>query len=264
MVDVIAVTQGSPTVTFEQPLTERVRTFLRLEFLFNLYKHHRSDHTEAGMRASLQALLEILTVLSRSDLKNEVIKELSDQHATLTKLAARPNVDSARLQEILTEIAQALNGMQQLSTQFASTLLRGNDFLISLLNRTGIPGGTCSFDLPAYHHWLSQPYELLKRDLDAWFADVRPFEKAITLYVRLLRNSVEPRAHVARAGMFVDIPQPACVLLRVIVPQETRAYPEISAGKHRCTVRFMQSSDINSRSLQCTADISFQMQCCAL
>ena len=258
------MTQGSPSVTFEQPLTERVRTFLRLEFLFNLYKHYRTDHSEAGTRASLQALLEILTVLSRSDLKNEVIKELSAQHTALTKLAARPNVDNARLQEILAEIALALNGMQQLSTQFASTLLRGNDFLIALLNRTGIPGGTCSFDLPAYHHWLSQPYELLKRDLDAWFADVRPFEKAITLYIRLLRNSVEPKTHLARAGMFVDIPQPACVLLRVTIPQETHTYPEISAGKHRFTVRFMQSNDVNNRSVQCAADISFQMQCCAL
>lgn len=258
------MTQGSPTVSFEQPLSERVRTFLRLEFLFNLYKQYRSDHNEAGTRASLQALLEILTILSRTDLKNEVLKELSDQHATLTRLAARPDVDNARLQAILTEIAQALNGMQQLATQFAGSLLRSNDFLIALLNRTGIPGGTCGFDLPAYHHWLSQPYEFIKRDLDAWFADVRPFEKAISLYIRLLRNSVEPRTHVARGGMFVDIPQPACVLLRVIVPLEARTYPEISAGKHRFTVRFMQASDVNNRSLQCTSDISFQMQCCAL
>jgi cell division protein ZapD len=258
------VTQGNTIVSFEQPLTERVRTFLRLEFLFGLYKHYRADASEAGARASLQALLEILTVLSRADLKNEVLKELSDQHATLTKLIARPGVDTTRLNEVLGELALALNGMQQLATQFAATLLRGNDFLISLHNRTGIPGGTCGFDLPLYHLWLSQPYELIKRGLDAWYADVRPFENAITLYLRLLRNSVKPKSHVARSGMFVDVPQPACVLLRVDVLLELRTYPEISAGKHRFTVRFMKAGDVNSRSQQCSDDISFQMQCCAL
>lgn len=256
--------QGNTSVSFEQPLTERVRTFLRLEFLFGLYKHHRADTSEAGARASLQALLEILTVLSRADLKNEVLKELSDQHAALTKLIARPGVDTTRLNEVLAELALALNGMQQLATQFAASLMRGNDFLIALFNRTGIPGGTCGFDLPAYHLWLSQPYEQMKRDLDAWYANVRPFEKAITLYLRLLRNSVEPKSHVAHGGMFVDVPQPACVLLRVTVPAEARTYPEISAGKHRFTVRFMKAGDVNSRSQQCTGDISFLMQCCAL
>ena len=256
--------QGNTSVSFEQPLTERLRTFLRLEFLFGLYKHHRADTSEAGARASLQALLEILTVLSRADLKNEVLKELSDQHTALTKLIARPGVDTTRLNEVLAELALALNGMQQLATQFAASLMRGNDFLIALFNRTGIPGGTCGFDLPAYHLWLSQPYEQVKRDLDAWYANVRPFEKAITLYLRLLRNSVEPKSHVAQGGMFVDVPQPACVLLRVTMPVEARAYPEISAGKHRFTVRFMKAGDVNSRSQQCTGDISFLMQCCAL
>lgn len=258
------VGSANTTTTFEQPLTERVRSFLRVEFLCGLYKHHRNDHSEIGIRSSVQALLDILAVLSRSDLKNEVIKELADQHAALTRLAARPDVDGTRLQEILTEIAQALNDMQQLATQFAASLLRGNDFLITLNNRSGIPGGTCGFDLPAYHHWLSQPYELIRRDLDAWYADVGPFDKGISLYLRLLRNSVPPKTHTARGGIFIDIPQPTCVLLRVTLPAASRIYPEISAGKHRFTIRFMQSGDMGSRNLQSTADTPFDMQCCAL
>lgn len=258
------VGSANTSVTFEQPLSERVRSFLRIEFLCGLYKHHRNDHSEIGARASVQTLLDILTVLSRSDLKNEVIKELSDQHAALTRLAARPDVDAARLQDVLTELAQALNSMQQLATQFAASLLRGNDFLIALHHRSGITGGTCGFDLPAYHHWLSQPYDLIKRDLDAWYADVKPFEKGIGLYLRLLRNSVEPKTHTARGGMFVDVPQAACALLRVTIPMESRLYPEISAGKHRFTIRFMQTGDISHRSLQSTADTTFDMQCCAL
>ena len=258
------MTQGAEFVAFEQPLTERVRTFLRLEYLFAQYAHHRAGQGNLSVRSTVQALLDILTVLSRSDLKNDILKELNDQHVALTKLAARPGIDGSKLQGVLTEITQAVNGMQQLTTQFAATLLRGNDFLTTLLNRSGIPGGTCAFDLPAYHFWLSQPCDNIKRDLDAWFADLRPFEKAIGLYLRLLRNSVEPETSVAKGGMYVYTPQGPCVLVRVTVPVSAGAYPEISAGRHRFTVRFMTARDVNARSQQATADVSFQMQCCTL
>ena len=258
------MTQGAESVVYEQPLTERVRTFLRLEFLFAEHAYHRGGNGHLAVRSTLQALLDILTVLSRSDLKNDILKELMDQHAALTKLAARPGIDASKLQGVLGEISDAVNGMQQLTTQFAASLLRGNDFLTALLNRSGIPGGTCAFDLPAYHFWLSQPCESIKRDLDAWFADLRPFEKAITLYLRLLRKSVEPETGVATGGMYVYAPQAPCVLVRVTVPASAHVYPEISAGRHRFTVRFMTTRDVNARSHQASSDITFQMQCCAL
>ncbi|MGH8457593.1 MAG: cell division protein ZapD [Stenotrophobium sp.] len=258
------MTPGTESVTFEQPLSERVRTYLRLEFLFEQHLHHRNDPTGLGARATLQALLDILSVLSRSDLKNDILKELSDQHATLTKLAERPGIDPGRLRGILAEITEAVNGMQQMTAQFAGSLLRSNEFLHTVLNRYGIPGGTCAFDLPAYHYWLSQPYELIRRDLDAWFADIKHFELAIKLYVRLLRNSVEPQTQLAHGGMYIHTPQGACTLLRVTVPVAAGVYPEISAGRHRFTVRFMSARDVNVRSLQSTDDVSFQLQCCAL
>ncbi|HUP90774.1 MAG TPA: cell division protein ZapD [Solimonas sp.] len=258
------MSQGSESVTFEQPLSERVRTFLRLEFLFAQHRHHRADKTPFGARATLHCLLDILMVISRSDLKNEILKELSDQHGHLTRLAAKPGVDQERLKSVLAEITQAVNGMQQLATQFANSLLRGNDFLGAVLNRYSIPGGTCAFDLPQYHFWLSQPYEHLRRDLDVWYADLRPFELAINLYLKMLRNSVPATPMRAAAGICVHSPQGACVLLRVSVPVEAGVYAEISAGKHRFTVRFMEARDVNGRSHQAAGDIPFEMQCCAL
>lgn len=258
------MTPASELVTFEQPLTEKVRTFLRLEFLFAQHLHHRTDDTPFGARATLHALLDILVVISRSDLKNEILKELTDQHAHLTRLASKPGVDPALLKGVLAEITQAVNGMQQLATQFANSLLRGNDFLTTVLSRASIPGGTCAFDLPIYHHWLSRPESQNRADLDAWFADLRPFEQAINLYLKLLRNSVPAQQAVARGGIYIQTPQAPCVLLRVTVPVDARVYPEISAGKHRFTVRFMSAGDVNARSHQAATDVPFQIQCCAL
>ena len=251
-------------LTFEQPLTERVRTFLRLELLFAQYRHHRRDRTIAGARAALDAFLDLLVVISRSDLKGDILKELGDQHQHLTRLAARAAVDQEQLKITLAEITQALNGLQQLTTQFASSLLRGSDFLTSILNRSTIPGGTCGFDLPHYQFWLSRPFERVEHDLDVWFADLQPFERAILLYLKLLRAS-KPAEHVrAQKGIYLHTPTGPCLLVRVLVPSTAEVYPEISAGRHRFTVRFMTVRDVAARAVQAQTDIPFQLQCCHL
>lgn len=250
-------------IVFEQPLNERIRTFLRLEYLFGEYEHHRQGASPYGIRARLSALLDILTVLGRSDLKKDIVKDLAEQQAVLNRLGNRPGVDSARLQAVLAEINTALNNLQQLATQFASSALRDNEFLQSIMNRSTIPGGTCAFDLPAFHYWLSQPPEKVSRDIDAWFADLIPFAQAILLDLRILRGIVPIHEEVARRGTYVHAPQSQCTLLRVFVPREAGVYPEISAGSHRFTMRFMELRDVNQRATQTQRDIPFRLQCCA-
>ncbi|MGQ0698142.1 MAG: cell division protein ZapD [Panacagrimonas sp.] len=257
------MSQGLQAVVFEQPLNERIRTFLRLEFLFGQYEHHRPDPSPLGARSRLHALLDILVVLGRSDLKKDVLKDLQDQHAVLSRLINRPGVDNARLQTVLTEIAVAVKDLQRVTTQLASAALRENEFLMSVLNRSAIPGGTCAFDLPAYHYWLSQPPEHIEHDLDTWFSDLIPFARAILLDLRLLRGSVPMTDAVAPGGTYVHAPPTTCSLLRVFVPTEEAVYPEISAGSHRFTLRFMQLPDINQRSSQAHRDIAFRLQCCS-
>jgi cell division protein ZapD len=251
-------------LVFEQPLSERVRTFLRLELLFQQYRAHRRHETQNGARATLDALLDLLVVISRSDLKSDILKELTDQYHHMSRLAARPSVDQERLKGVLAEITEVLNELQQLATQFANSLLRGSDFLTSILNRSTIPGGTCGFDLPHYHWWLSQPRARITRDLDAWFADLRPFERAILLYLKLLRSSVPAEPLTARNGIYLHTPTGPCLLVRVMVPPTHSVYPEISAGRHRFTVRFMAMRELASRAQQSQDDIAFQLQCCNL
>jgi cell division protein ZapD len=68
---------------FEQPLTERMRTFLRVEFLFEQALYHAKDPTDYGTRAAVASLLEILTILGRGDIRTDVLKELERHAETL-------------------------------------------------------------------------------------------------------------------------------------------------------------------------------------
>ncbi len=55
-----------------------------------------------------------------------------------------------------------------------------------------------------------------------------------------------------------------CQLIRVLLPAESPYFPEISGGKHRFTIRFLQREDTLSRPVQAKDDIEFDLHCCIL
>jgi cell division protein ZapD len=256
--------QGTGWIAFEHPLNERIRFLLRLEFLFAQYQHQSADTSWWGLRASLHTLLDILTVMGRSDLRTELLKEIIEQRGTLTRLSKRPNVNLARLNEVLQDLAEAGAELQGMSSSHPAMVLRENEYLFSILNRSSIPGGACGFDLPAYHRWLSRPAAETQPDLQGWFASLRPLQRAIGLYLRLLRESAQPDEHIAEGGIFLHVPQGPNQLVRVLVPAAADVYPEISAGKHRVSIRFMRLGNVNTRNLQADSNIAFRLQCCLL
>lgn len=250
------------TVCFEQPLNERTRTYLRLEFLFDRLRHHRDDHLQHGRRATLTALLDILLMLGRSDIKGDLVKGLADQRSRLNAFADRPGVDATRLNGILRQIDTTVTALHSMSTQFAGAILRDNDFLISIANRSAIPGGTCAFDLPNLHHWLDNTPEHTGRDIDAWSADLLPFEQAVNLDLRLTRDSRPVASKQATAGTYVESLREPARLLRLFLPSGTGLYPEISAGKQRFSIRLIEQRDVTRRGQQSQADLAFGLACC--
>ena len=88
-------------VIYEQPLSERVRTFLRLEYLFNEFFARLEGPTLWDSRNALASLLDILNIFNRTDLKTEVMKELERQMSTLAALEHAPGVDRAHRERAL-------------------------------------------------------------------------------------------------------------------------------------------------------------------
>ena len=102
-------------ITYELPLNERVRTLLRLEFLF-LQARHTLDGTAAlDSRATLAGILDILTVSGRTDLKSEALKELERHAATLGLLDKVAGVDLAALGLILDQLDNLIDRFHAMS-----------------------------------------------------------------------------------------------------------------------------------------------------
>ncbi|MDX1594972.1 MAG: cell division protein ZapD, partial [Gammaproteobacteria bacterium] len=235
-------------VYYEQPLNERIRTFLRLEMLFQQAWHHLHGDSLWDSRAALNALDDICNVFGRSDLKTEVLKELERQTATLARMERSPGVDRERLGEILDELEVLTDRLYGLSGQPGATL-KNHELLGSIRQRSTIPGGTCAFDLPAFHLWLQRPAEERTAELKSWLAVFSPIQQAVELVLRLTRHSATPTQEEATDGFFqrnLD-PNLPCQMIRVGVDGDADCYAEISGGRHRFTVRFMAQRKLSER-----------------
>ena len=252
-------------IVYEQPLNERVRTLLRLAFLFRKYEHHISGTSEWDIRSALDTLLDITDLISRVDIKNELAKELEKYASTLRALHVNPGVDLSRLDVILSDIHKCIEVLRDKNCQPGYTL-KQDELVMSVKQRSAILGGSCNFDIPAYHYWLNRPSEDLRQMLNEWQQDLRIIKKSIYLIINLIRNSADPTTELAEKGFFQkSLEQNAnCQLIRVILSPDSPYFPEISAGKHRFTIRFMEHLDTSIRPTQTESDLEFRLHCCIL
>ena len=251
-------------VTYEQPLNERMRVLLRLEHLFQQSHRHLQGGDQADSRSAIMSLLELVSIFERTEIKADIIKELERNNANLAKLKEVPGVDVSRLNEILQELMVLGEGLVSLQGPVGRTL-RSSEFLSAILQRSSIPGGTCDFDLPLFHYWLQRPLPERQAALTDWFQVFDPIPKAVNTVLGLVRQSTSPVQQIARGGFFQQSldSHPPGQLVRVMLPADSPYYAEISGGKHRFTIRFMEPNYVE-RPNQTEADINFTLACCIL
>ena len=252
-------------IIYEQPLNERTRTFLRLEHLFKITNHHINNPSEWDNRAVVTNLLNIVDLLTRSDIKSDLIKELERHLATLNTLSRNPNVDQARLTSIVDNIITILEVIKKPACQPGQSI-KQDEFITSIKQRNIIPGGSCNFDLPNYHYWLNKSFDDRVNDISHWYSDLKIINDGLKLALNMIRNSANPAIELAPSGFFQKPIESniSCQLIRILLPVESKLYPEISGGKHRFTVRFMEQPSTKSRPVQTQDNVEFELHCCIL
>lgn len=251
------------SITYEFPLNERIRVFIRLEQLFLQLNHFKAGTTVTDKRAAIGVLLDIMSIIRRNDLKSEILKELDRNAKTLKKLTLNENIDRHKLQDILGELAQISKKLYDTTGKIGIHVME-SDLFQCIVQRSSIPGGTCSFDLPEYHYWLEQDEEIRQRDLKQWSAPFSEIETAINLILNLIRHSSTPTQEIADAGFyqFTLDRSHAYQMLKVDIDKTLACFAEISGGKHRCSIRFMMPPEADKRPTQSPNNIPFALTCC--
>ncbi len=251
-------------VYYEQPLNERMRIYIRLEHLFKQAAYTLRGYSVWDSRATFTTLIDIIDILTRSDFKADLLKELERQQNALVPLTTRQGVDQAHLADILRQIRAAQESLHGVTTQLGQSI-RDDDLFSSLRQRHTVAGGDCAMDMPVYHLWLQQTPELRVEHLETWFKSLDMVSTPISLMLNIIRESVDMRSQIAAQGFYqqtleTNLP---VQIIRVALDQSRPYFAEISAGKHRFTIRFLKPT-AGRRPVQVDESVEFLLGCCAL
>jgi cell division protein ZapD len=250
-------------ICYEYPLNERVRTLLRIEHLFERFSHYLRLDAAAEHHAALLALFDMFEILYRTELKSELAQELERQRQALAMWRHNPAVSAETLDRVLVDIENVSARLLELTGKTGQHM-RDNEWLMSVKQRTTVPGGASGIDLPLYHYWLNQDANVRRGDLSGWIFPFVPICEAITIILRLLRESGKPNHQTAQQGIFQQmLVGRVAQLVRVCLSRDYNSVPEISANKHALNIRFIVFAP-NQRAKVAETDVEFELAFCNL
>ncbi len=254
---------ATATERYEHPLTERMRTYLRVEALYRELRYNIERKSQWASRRAVSNLLDISAILSRGDMRSDMLKEVERQGTVFGGYQDSPNVDEKRVARILENLRELRSDLMDIGPQYLNDL-RESEFLNAIKHRSTIPGGTCEFDLPAFSHWLRQPYERRRTDLTSWINKLLPLCDSVSELLWLLRNGGVSQQQVAVNGVFHYALQRGAMfgLVRIAMAPGTNCFPEISGGRHRFSIRFKDWPNSAIQSKQMIDDVVFDLTIC--
>jgi len=251
-------------IRYEHPLNERIRTLMRREDLFQRAQFFLAQTGAPSHHAALTVLFEITDVAARADLKTDLLQELERQKQLLGPLRSNPAIETRVLDSLLSDIDRASAALLA-QTGKAGVHLRDNEWLMTIKQRTAIPGGVCEFDLPGYHYWLNGEPAARQNDLKGWIEPFQPIFGGLAIVLRLLRDNGRATRQTAYRGVFQLMLTTSKVaqLLRLTVPLDLPCVPEISANKYALNIRFIGVTGMD-RGTVYDHDVDFELAFCNL
>lgn len=247
-------------ILYENPCNERVRTLLRVEYLFDRLFFCMESEDPRCHQIAMTTLFDLLDICERADMRTAVLQDLDRHRSALTALREHPGVDKSTLDTLLHDIHAAsedLSGQGRIGQS-----LRDNEWLASLRGRITVPGGSSPVDLPSYYCWQLKPAAKRLQDMHGWTETFMPLYRAMNLILHLLREAGDAQDQLATQGAYQEmLGGKTYQLLRVWVDPALGVFPEISANKYVIWVRF-STQDNQAKPHPAARDIKFRLARC--
>lgn len=249
-------------MTFEFPGNERIRSFMRIENIFQRCQRCTEETSIHSHLAALWSLFELYDLVSgRGDVKSELMQEIDRQRGRISSYAGRPGVSVDALETLMEKFQRAFEALSSTQTRLGPHI-EEYEWLQQVKGRYGIPGGICEFDIPLLHVWLHRSVETRQQMLAKWISALAPIHDGVALVLKLLREGTQPQAYVATRGYFeLSMDGRQSQIIRVSVPKQPEVVAEISANKYVIAVRFRQP-DAHMHLKTIEQDIPFQLTQC--
>ncbi|MEH8019913.1 MULTISPECIES: cell division protein ZapD [Rheinheimera] len=243
---------------YEHPLNEKLRTYLRLEYLLTQLHNLMPLDSEWQQQAFFNTLFDLIEVIDRNDIRPDLIKDCERCENALVAWANHPSVSDDKLKLVLQQAVRLQSELLR-SGKFVGTL-KEDKFLAPLRQRFSIPGGACYFDVPQLHYWSNLPLAERKQMATSWYNEFALLQQTVEFVLGFCREKGQFADAVANNGFYQSNTEQT-ELLRIRYPLAAGVYPTVSGNKYRYAIRFMQLCDETGR---CNSDksINFALACC--
>jgi len=244
---------------YEEPVQEKIRKFIRIEFLLNKIYYFKGKDNKSENYISLLALCELYEILSRSDIKSELIREIETQNTYLQKIKEIPQADSSKLNSVLEKQSQLLKLIYSIEINYLDHLER------DILFKTILKNSFTQLQPASIDFWLSRDILNRKTQIDLWLEPLIFIKRSIDFILEVIRKSGRFEDRVAEKGFFMEKldPKKNILLVRVTLTSDLYYYPQISVGKQRLTIMFMTKDDRNNL-VPHQEDLTFILTTCSL
>ncbi|WP_038369230.1 cell division protein ZapD [Brackiella oedipodis] len=227
-------------IIYEYPCNERIRSFLRLEYLFQRLFSLRSENGAESERMLLATLFDLIEVTERGDVRSSLLQEIDKQKETLQSYRSRPESDPTVIDQVMVTLSRAYLDLHQ-SSKIGSTA-RESEWLSKLKNRFSISGGTSGVEFPAFQAWQAGPKEARDHCIEHWVSSFIPLYNAITEMLNLIRAAGSTEiGNTNEEGIYEKkLSGQPYQLVRMWLPSDSMVFPEVSINKHVAFVRLIQ------------------------
>jgi len=250
---------------YEYPLGKFMRNCLkidRLQILLLSSLSSTASLTEIGHRNLLLQVLELHSLISRPELKNELISEIEKRLLHLNELKSIPGINESELRKTLHFLNISLRELKSISSDnYAQPL----PYLIdSYKQRASIPGGQFECDLPAFQYWLNKNKEYCCEEILQMIFCFRPIMDTMRLLLQLLRKSATAEVITINDGIFHLTENNNYDLIIISISQKLNIYPEVSSDRRRIFIRFLEFINAYEKPQQTHSNIQFLLRCCRM
>ncbi len=252
--------------TYEQPANEAMRLCLKLEYLLAHFDRYVARNTLYDTDIAMVALMKMLDILGRPDLKSKLTQLLSSCLSVLSRLQEHgsPELDSDKLSKLCNSVQQQIETLQQTPGKIGEQL--STHPLFSQL-RSHFQGtwGSSHVSMPAYLAWLQRIPAKRAANLARWTEEFTLLKHVVSTVLKIARETATVKKIKTTGGAYQEALNPnlPCQMIRLVLNAPELVYPEMSVGRHRFVVRFLLlNMDQNQRPQQIVQDIHFTLQCC--
>ncbi len=244
---------------YEEPVQEKIRKFIKIEFLFNKLFYFKDKENKNDNYIALLALCEIYEILSRSDIKSELIREIENQNNYFKKIKEIPEANSEKLSSVL----EKQNVLLQLIHNVESNYLEYLE--ADVLFKTILKNSINPLQPTSVEFWLSRDIILRETQINLWTEPLLFIKKSVDFILEVIRKSGRFEDKLAEKGFFIEKldPKKNILLIRVTLTSDLYYYPQISVGKQRLNIMFMSKDDKNNL-VSHKEDVAFILTTCTL